>query len=551
MPDPQIQQPDQQTPPQSGAIPTLAPAGQQDAPTFSSGALGLSDPNFDYSGLKPEDIQKVLVQQLGKLSGMLDPASSQNKDISKQLQAFSYTPEQRAQDMYNRMMGISKDPQTGQVKHNWLQMLLGGAQEAVRGAQEKGNYVPPMERFHEQAIKEYGAEALPAAREMLYNTQDRHNLMTNISGLMGTLSRSQQAEYANKVKEQRVIADNFAKQNAALLINPKIQELYARSQKETDQSKLIAINQQLEQAKTELTKAQTKNIQGGASSEEREIGRLMHDEGLTYGQAMDRVNASKALSKPELTSGVGPQGEPIVVNKLTDIAKPVTIQGQSNSNNSAAGQDYYGGAIAGKAQFADMPSNIPDDMKDILTSIPLRKPLTGEDLRRSNAATLGYQNAQQLYGMLGKMTSSQIGMLAGNWQKYIQGSTSAADPNINAFINTAKILGANHSAAQAFRSTQFVDEIGNAIAKLGTNKKAIAKGIESYENTFVDALSNYPQAKIKAFAKQMPAYEALRVFTPDQYNKLVLQDAKNVKEGDTAATNAALFEKARRERFNK
>jgi hypothetical protein len=72
-------------------------------------------------------------------------------------QSPTKTPEQRAQEMYDQQIGIKRDASGKVIGRNWLKMLLGVTAETARGASEKA-YVPPMERYREQALREYGAQ---------------------------------------------------------------------------------------------------------------------------------------------------------------------------------------------------------------------------------------------------------------------------------------------------------------------------------------------------------------------------------------------------------
>jgi hypothetical protein len=467
---------------QALATPPQAP------PTFSTGTLALSDPNFDYSGLKPEDIQKSLVSSLGELTQKLDPNSGQNQQLAQHLQSLTYTPEMRAQDMYNKLMGVKTEPgdikqtlnfgnpieglpQFGLTqgeptqKRNWLQSILGGAGEVARGLSEKKDYVPPMERFRDEANKQYAAEAGPAMRELLYETQDRHNAMTNITRQFGILNQSQEAAARQAVADEKVKTTNYLAQlkgqmqpEQYSLIGEKIAN--AKTLDELNQARTAS-----EAAKTDYTKQQTTNITGGGSPEEREINRLMDSEGMTLKQAMDTYNKSKSLTKPPSWGQlVDENGSYQFWDKRFSPEQTMhTVPGMA-------------GSIPANTPPGSTPQNDP-----VLQPEAMGGKLSPTDPLKKTATA--YPIGNNIIKQIDAIPEDKMGDFKGAVYKYIDSNFQNADPRYKELLASMQSYGAFMTGVHSFRNKAFPDEMRELAVNPLTNKAAMKAAITGFQES--------------------------------------------------------------------
>jgi len=481
-----------------------------------------------------DQTRQQIADYMKQVSELAKPGANENK-LSALL---ANTPEKRAKDIYNSSLGTTIDPDTGKEKHNWLKYIATTLGQGGQAWFHPGKYQPLMDKARATGLKEYEAESAPLLREMGLEAQMKRASLSDIQKALGNMvgldwhqGVAANQSRANDIKQQ--LADLKAKLTPAQfdLIQARVSQ--AQSEKEALDALAQVRGAQTEKINLDTAiKQQTGGLTGEAAN-----AQLMNNKPVNEYQrlldTMGKMEEEKKKSKypPVATQVIDtPFGKQVFDKRNPSApAKPVNFMGVYQNDPEVT--NAYAGTPA-KPIFTDQAgapdhsripgiAAVPEQYRSLVNSAPVRKELTGEALRRVNASELGYQNAKDLTQMLNKMTPDQIGTLAGNWQKYITQNTSTADPNIAKFIETAKILGANHSSAQAFRSTQFVDEIGNALSKLGTNKKAIQAGINAYGRTFEDTLNKYPETKRDQFAKGLSAIELLRIYHRDIYDKLL------------------------------
>jgi hypothetical protein len=211
--------------------------------------------------------------------------------------------------------------------------------------------------------------------------------------------------------------------------------------------------------------------------------------------------------------------------------------------NAKALSDYYRGSAVNLGQTLkfkdDLPPGLDPTTAAIITHAPIIKKPDATTAKANEASIKGVNNADDMYKLLRGMSPDDLGTLAGNWNKYIQGNTSGAKPNLAQFAETAKILGNNHAATTGVRSAQFIEDIGKSLNSLQTNKTAIASKIYAYEKSFLDHLSNHQELKADDATKNWPTQKVVRAFHPDIYPTIKAYGNKEVGPPDMNRVTAS------------
>jgi len=253
------------TSPTSAALPFFG-GGQQAAPQQGGSSFPVSASPYQ----QPQPGQDADISGIKDLLGVLDPNDPRDKAFQDNLQkTFAYTPEKRAHDMYDQMFGITRTPvkdntgapvldangqPTQDVHHNWGKFMLGMVGEALRGASEKGNYVPPMERFRQQALSQFQAEAVPLAKELQYRTQEQRSAMSVARQYFSTLEQAQTQGAKTRVAQQKANTQDYIARTVGLP-DARKQELIERAKNESTEEGLNNIRAQAVQEGINLTKS--------------------------------------------------------------------------------------------------------------------------------------------------------------------------------------------------------------------------------------------------------------------------------------------------------
>lgn len=148
----------------------------------------------------PTDLHNQQINQiLDKLTELQKPSPAMVKLQKSQ----AYTPEQRRDDKYNAMFGISKVPTVqGPMDPNnpnpvptkqqidWKKFVPATLSEMARAFVQKDQYVPAKERLGQQALQEYTAETGPLAREAQYDSQNQRAAARDAVELLKGIQRT-------------------------------------------------------------------------------------------------------------------------------------------------------------------------------------------------------------------------------------------------------------------------------------------------------------------------------------------------------------------------
>jgi hypothetical protein len=533
----QQQDPQNQSNPSQQTIDPLQQQGPQ-GPNFPSWLTDAMD-KVKQQQQEYEGTRNQVQQQINSITDYLKP-TKRDLDIQKMI---AYTPEKRTQDLMSQFFGINKKQLPGPVqegqepqyntKINKTQMITSMLGEAARAFTHGNKYVPVEERMRAQAEKEYAAEVSPLTREMYYDTLTKRTVAQNAAREMGNVLTNANRNIANTTAQMGQLTRAQQEISQAQL-NQKRGEYLAAST-EFRQGLTAQQGVDLERKMTEQAMlAQFGTKPGTMPPDAYMINQLQKAAKQTTGKEMpyaaaagewERIKAQQWGGRFNAVEQ-GNGGQFFNLNKTTGTATPFQMGGQNpqGPGNGEAARSYYRGmgtpfSTGYKPQGTEKLA--PED-QEILTNYPMRAPLRGNDLTRARGSQLGYENAQDMYKVIQAIPDKDFGTVGGLLAKFTAGHLSGADPNITKYLQQGQILGANHSAAQGFRSTEFVKEIGGNLSKF-TNKQALLESIRAYEKTFTDQLANYPELKALPFAKQMNAAEQLRVFHPDIYEKYAQQ----------------------------
>lgn len=551
----------------------LNPGGAPDAtalpPTnFSAGVTDTNQLPTNIPSMGQDDAQKGMVSLMQELAGRLDPNNASNQDMTNRMTALQYTPEQRAQDQYNKMFGISKDAE-GKSHRNWLKTLTGGLAEVGRGSVQKGAYVPPMERLRDEATKQYQAESQPLVHELQYGMQDRRALEGNLSQTLKNFSTS------IKSAGQQTVADRNSNLRAQMvaeaqkLTGPKRDEYLARIQKETSEAGLYKLRQELipqqveaEKARTGLLKQQTENARltggmGGDSGAAMAAGNMPGGTGNEYLNRLLGIKAAEApkqiVHSPEGDMNYNPRSTQLtplmppgaVPNNGTNIGatKPKFVTGNVNGMPVPVPYDWsspketYPQALALQTldtrQFKDVPAGHTAENDGLFAypSMVSKKEIDIGGQRMSpvqNSMNL-LQNGDEFKKILASIPDNQLGTIMGNLQKAIAGKSDWADPTgkVQALINAGHTVAWSHLASQGSRSAIGAEEIASHLASLGLNREGILNGLQAWLNQAGNVIrqpeNGYEKPNVASLMEKMyPGqgyHKMLELYDPEYHKK--------------------------------
>ena len=265
---------------------------------------------LQYGGRSLPQVQSEMEDQIGDLKKMLDPSNESNKSLQEGMKRVAYTPEMRAQDIMDNIMGTTHTPildnqgkpvigPNGQpmvdTKHNWFKQavsMLGEAALGMESARNRIPYTPLRERVAEQATKEYTAEANPVMRDMLYETRLKQNALTNISNLSRTINTGVIAGRNQDIKQEQV--DAYKQRIAALdkLTDPRVALLNAQAKVAMQQGDYVKAKAITEQNEQQFLQARVQEA----------------NQNIKY-QGMNGVQRAAAYAQDLRTQGRGPEAD--------------------------------------------------------------------------------------------------------------------------------------------------------------------------------------------------------------------------------------------------
>ena len=563
-----------QLPQDSGApSPTVPGGGGGGAlPTLSDTVTGLGPPSFDTPYATAGDVQKAILPQIHDLLTQLqqstDPATPANQSLTQQLKSLTYTPEQRAQDMYDKLMGIKTVPgktqislagnnaegmpqiglQTGEpaTKRNWLKSILGSAGEFGLSLRQGENYHPAMERFRDEATKEYTAEAIPAMRDLLYETQNRRNLLNSADSLFRTYGESQAADARIHVSQARAVADNYAKSILTpSLVNQHNAEVN-RILAETDQNQQkIDMDKEALRMK-EITGGQSGPL--GAANERTYLAKTQGDAAANqmWKQYMEGLQMQAQGRWPPTVENVN--GHLMVLNRQTRALEPITYGDLQNATGGEEAvtpelqkqvKDYYSqGTPNAPVYFGSIhynqpyPSQMSQYERAVVGSEPLEETPKGRELTAMDSAIQGYRAINSMKQVVASLNPNDLGTFAGLFNKILANHTTEADPAWTKLFANAQVAAAAHTAVQSFRNAGYADQISKLLTPIQTNPKAMNAALNSFEGTFLPTIQAHKgYFKAQSFVKDLPPDEVMRIVHPDLYSKYIQRtynDGKNM-----------------------
>jgi hypothetical protein len=527
---------------------------QPSGATLSDTVTGLAPPNFDTPYATAGDVQKALVPQLQdvlkQFQESTDPKSSSNQTLAEQLKALTYTPEMRAQDMYNKAFGIGQKPgdlqlgtrsPTGELnlvqgpnKNNVLKAITTGAMELPRylAGIKSGNYQSPMERYREQATKEYTAEAIPAARDLLYETQNRRNLMNSADSLIRTFAQNQATDARVKVAQARAEADNYAK---GLVTPSLVAEHNARIQQISQMTDInaqkLAMEQEMQRMK-EITGGQTGAL--GAVNERQYLAK-------TQGEAAANKMWNDYLTTERVQgSGRTPlhfveiNGKLMGLDPHTGAARDINYGDLQNAQGGEEAitpdlqqkvKDYYKGesSYLGNIHYnAPFPSQMNQEERAILSSQPLEPTPKGGELTKVDAAVQGYRATDAMKKIVASLNPKDLGTFSGLFNKILANNTTESDPAWTSLFANANVAAAAHTAVQSFRNAGYADKIAMNMALTQTNPAAINSALGAYQGTFLPALQAHRGYVLaQPFINDVKPDEVMRILHPSMYSEYI------------------------------
>lgn len=464
----------------------------QDQPTsFSTTATALQPLS---SGAEPPQAPTELQNRLStlgqKIGDILDPNSEWNRRVQELQKPLMKSIEQRTQEKMDQARGVTKTsipfqgplqpgqtaPETTPQQHrNWLKTILSYVGEMGLAQKQGANYVPLQERMAQQAEKEYQAEAVPAAAELRYHSEDMRNALTNFNTDLRTQQLLMGEQDRNAVARSRTQAYQLLAEQREKLTQAQAQMYQIRA--EYEPQKVIAELQQ-KRAQAGLETAQAGKIgaevQQGLSPQERQIRQVMSDEGVSYEKAMDRVNRSKALGTESFSMKEEPgTGMQYLFGNRGDVRN---VPGAGN-------------AVPGRPPQTPPNSTIMND--PTLQPEPMARYGKPDAIqgRQAESAINAYTVGERILSKIESFPDSELGNLAGAI-KMVGSHFETADPRYTGLVGDLNSYSAFNAGVHNFRNRAFMEEVEQHGGNLMANKAALKAYINSFQNADIGIMRN-------------------------------------------------------------
>lgn len=538
----------------------------------------------------PFNINDIFQQQQNsgtKITDYLQKLTEAMRPSARELELqkiTANTPQKRADEMYNKMFGISHedlydptnrtDPNaapTGQKTHiNWKQAIPGFLGEVARAYTQGKNYVPAQDRARETALHQYQAEINPLKSELGIEGQNKRAMMADTINALGKEVANNHWLGSNLINQQKADQQKqliAIKQTLAPLqgkeLEAKIERLHSQNdvagaekllkQAQTTSINNLTGNRDLKDSEklkeTEATKLKVAEIMGGVRAkritDNNGIG------GITDVRTGDTIPI-KAPGAPvqnaqtgTLPIGQTPPGIPPPPIAIPGVNAPA-IGDTSKLTGTMPGvppktpvtwqtpQQKYGNTALYPvtAQFKDTPEgHTPANdalLNDVVTKI---SPAQKKTIQSSMDLYTKGQNASKV---INSLPDDAFGTIHGNLNKWLSdridqsklGGDAETQNKLEYLRGLAETIAVSHLGAQNIRSGEMSKRIADEINSWGTTKAAIASKLKAYTDQAGEAVRHTPGSKILV-APMLGSYRKLQEFyEPDDYNSYVKDSAQ-------------------------